>query len=241
MLEFDAVTGKLDIIGYSATNADLAEFSERGKMNAYMEQAVLCSDIEDRDRQYVQEYMQTRGRSPKDVQLLQEFIPRANVEILSQGILEDTRIEDNFSRPEGDFAQYLKKKYKPVALKVKPVYSDLPEKFRIKRDIKGNPLADMPALNPISPEFTPTGRYNEERREQFQELHQDFLTEEEMKLLHQLMMNQNGAFAWDKSEKGRFREDFFPPVDIPVIEHKPWVLKNIPVPPGMYKELCEIV
>jgi len=26
-----------------------------------------------------------------------------------------------------------------------------------------------------------------------------------------------------------------------VIEHKPWVLKNIPVPPGMYKELCEIV
>ena len=163
------------------------------------------------------------------------------MEILSQGVLEDTRVEDNFSRPEGDFAQYLKKKYKPVALKVKPVYSDLPEKFRIKRDIKGNPLADMPALNPISPEFTPTGRYNEERREQFQELHQDFLTEEEMKLLHQLMMNQNGAFAWDESEKGRFREDFFPPVDIPVIEHKPWVLKNIPVPPGMYKELCEIV
>jgi uncharacterized protein (DUF2249 family) len=25
-----------------------------------------------------------------------------------------------------------------------------------------------------------------------------------MKLLHQLMMNQNGAFAWDESEKGRF-------------------------------------
>ena len=61
MLEFDAITGRLDIIGYSATNADLAEFSERGKMNAYMEQAALCSDIEDRDRQYVQEYMQTRG------------------------------------------------------------------------------------------------------------------------------------------------------------------------------------
>ena len=134
MLEFDAETGKLDIIGYSATNADLEEFSERGKMNAYMEQAVMFSDIEDRDRQYVQEYMQTRGRSPKDVQLLQEFIPHADVEMLSQGILEDTRVEDNFTRPEGDFAQYLKKKYKPVALKVKPVYSDLPEKFRIKRN-----------------------------------------------------------------------------------------------------------
>ena len=112
MLEFDAVTGKLDIIGYLATNADLAEFSQWGKMNAYMEQAVLCSDIEDRNRQYVQEYMQTRGWSPEDVQLLQEFIPRADMEILSQGILEDTHVEDNFSRPEGDFVQYLKKKYK---------------------------------------------------------------------------------------------------------------------------------
>jgi len=51
----------------------------------------------------------------------------------------------------------LGKKYKPVALKVKPMYSDLPEKFRIKRDLKGDPLVDMPKLNPISPEFTPTG------------------------------------------------------------------------------------
>ena len=117
----------------------------------------------------------------------------------------------------------------------------IPYGIRGEGKLLGNPLADMPALNLISPEFTPMGRYNEERREQFQELHQDFLTEEEMKLLHQLMMNQNGAFAWDESEKGRFREDFFLPVDIPVIEHKPWVLKNIPVPPGMYKELCEIV
>ena len=241
MLEFDAITGRLEINGFSATSADLVEFSERGKMNAYMEQAVMLSDIEDRDRQYVQEYMQTRGRSPKDVQLLQEFIPRADVEAFSQSILEDARVEDNFTRPEGDFAQYLKKKYKPVALKVRPVYSDLPEKFRIRRDIKGDPLAGMPVLSPVSPDFAPTGRYNEERRDQFQELHQDFLLEEEMKLVHQLMMNQNGAFAWDETEKGRFREDFFPPVEIPVIEHKPWVLRNIPVPPGMYKELCEII
>ncbi len=47
-----------------------------------------------------------------------------------------------------------------------------------------------------------------------------------MKLLHQVMMKQNGAFAWEDSEKGRFKEEFFPPVEIPVIEHTPWVLKN---------------
>ena len=47
MLEFDAITGRLEINGFSATSADLVEFSERGKMNAYMEQAVMLSDIED--------------------------------------------------------------------------------------------------------------------------------------------------------------------------------------------------
>jgi hypothetical protein len=142
---------------------------------------------------------------------------------------------------EGNTAQYLGKKYKPAALKVKPIYGDLPEKFRIKRDIKGDPLADMPELKPISPEFTPTGRYTQERMEQFTELHQDFLLEEELKLVHQLMMNQESAFAWDASERGRFRTDFFPPVEMPVVEHKPWVLKNIPIPPGLYKQICELI
>ena len=35
--------------------------------------------------------------------------------------------------------------------------------------------------------------------------------------------------------------DFFPPVEMPVIEHKPWVLKNIPLPPGMYQPICELI
>jgi hypothetical protein len=35
--------------------------------------------------------------------------------------------------------------------------------------------------------------------------------------------------------------DFFPPVDIPVVPHKPWVLKNIPIPPGLYPEVCRII
>ena len=78
---------------------------------------------------------------------------------------------------------------------MKPIYSDLLEKFRIKRDIKGDPLTDMPELKPISPEFTPTGWYTQEWMKQFMELHKDFLLEEELKLLHQLMMNQERTFA----------------------------------------------
>ena len=54
-------------------------------------------------------------------------------------------------------------------------------------------------------------------------------------------MIHNDGFAWETSERGHFREDFFPPVDIPVVPHKPWVQRNIPIPPGLYDELCKLV
>ncbi|KAF7320574.1 Retrotrans-gag domain-containing protein [Mycena chlorophos] len=79
-------------------------------------------------------------------------------------------------------------KYKPVALKVRPVYTDLPEKFRIKREIKGDPLKDMPKLPERPPDFVPTGRYTEERKAIIDKAHAgDFLTEEERKLAHEFM------------------------------------------------------
>jgi hypothetical protein len=133
-------------------------------------------------------------------------------------------------------------KYKPVALKVKPVVQELPAEFRIKREIIGDPLADMPRLSPNPPEFTPTGRYTQERKDRFDEVHkEDFLLPEERKLMHHFMMLQNEGFAWEDSERGRFREDFFPPINIPVVPHKPWILKNIPIPPGLYPEICRII
>jgi hypothetical protein len=59
--------------------------------------------------------------------------------------------------------------------------------------------------------------------------------------MHHFMMLQNKGFAWDDSERGSFREDFFPPVDIPVIPHRPWVLKNILIPPGLYLQVCKVI
>ncbi|KAJ7140465.1 hypothetical protein C8R46DRAFT_1233914 [Mycena filopes] len=60
---------------------------------------------------------------------------------------------------------FAKKKYKPVAQKIRPVLGTLPDKFRIERHIYGDPLADMPKLNPNPPPFEPTGRYTTERRD----------------------------------------------------------------------------
>ena len=134
-----------------------------------------------------------------------------------------------------------KKKYKPVALKVKPVIAELPNKFRIVRNILGDPLADMPALDPNPPPFKPTGRYTEERRKVVDKNHQDFLWPKETQLMHDFMSKQHLAFAWDDLERGCFRPDFFPPIDIPVIAHIPFIERNIPLPPGIYEEVCAII
>ena len=58
-----------------------------------------------------------------------------------------------------------KKKYKPVALKVRPIMAELPERFRIVRNILGNPLDTLPSL-PKHPEpFRSVGRYTIKRKE----------------------------------------------------------------------------
>ncbi len=39
------------------------------------------------------------------------------------------------------------KKYKPVARKIRPIETELPSCFRIIRDIKGDPLTNLPQLS----------------------------------------------------------------------------------------------
>jgi hypothetical protein len=65
--------------------------------------------------------------------------------------------------PYTDLFLSAKKKYKPVAKKVRPVIGEIPEKFHIERKIVGNPLDDLPTLNPNPLPFTPTDRYTVEQ------------------------------------------------------------------------------
>jgi hypothetical protein len=75
------------------------------------------------------------------------------------------------------------KKYKPVALKTRPVYAEVPEKYRIKREITGDPLAELPELPTKPGEFNPTGRYTQERKEGIDKIHEEpFLWPEERKV-----------------------------------------------------------
>ena len=152
------------------------------------------------------------------------------------------RESHNDSLAKEKLSVFAGKKYKPVGLKVRPVYTELPEKFRIKRQIIGDPLEGMPDLNPNPGDFVPTGRYTEERKAIIDKLHPEgFLLSEERKLAHEFMMKQEKGFAWEDSERGTFRHDFFPPVEFPVIEHNTWVERSIPIPRGQLEEFCKVI
>lgn len=139
-----------------------------------------------------------------------------------------------------EVSSLLGKKYKKVADKVTPILAPLPQTFRIERKITGDPLQNMPTLSANPPEFEPRGRYTEERRDIVNAIHDDGLLEpEEQKLMHHFMMEHEKSFAWEESERGRLKHEFFPPVEIPVVEHTPWVCSQIPIPPGHYEEFCK--
>ena len=83
--------------------------------------------------------------------------------------------EEDLEQPIKQYITYTaKKKYKPVALKVKSVICKLPDKFHILRNITGDPLKDLPILDTDPPPFTPTGGYTQERKDLFDKLNPGF-------------------------------------------------------------------
>ena len=118
--------------------------------------------------------------------------------------------------------------------------ADLPERYRIIRNIVGDPLATMPTLSTHPPPFKPTGRYTEDRKLIIDKAHLgNFLWPAERNLMHQFMCLHQDGFAWHDSERGHFREDYFPPVEMPTVPHKPWIVRNLPIPPGIFDQVCK--
>jgi hypothetical protein len=219
--------GEPIVIGYKE--------KENGFEKEELIESFLMASMEDKEytgdeKHTLNSYFQGKSKDLPKLEKESRELPREAA--LNDLTEKDVRLE----------AAYAGKKYKPVDQKVKPVLGTLPEEFRIIRNITGDPLADMPKLNPNPPDFEPKGRYTEERRKAMDELHnEDFMWPEERKLMHHLIAEQNEAFAWDDSERGSFKEEFFPPIEIPVVEHVPWVMKNLKIPPGSYKEVCDMI
>ena len=99
----------------------------------------------------------------------------------------------------------------------------------------------LPSLPRQPPEFVPSEKFTEERKEKMDINPSAFLWPEEEKLVLFLIKAQEAAIAWDPTKRGNFRKDYFEPVVIPTVEHILWVERNIPIPPGIYDEVVRII
>ena len=207
---------------------------------------VLPLEIEELSRNevqllYLQKSDREKGTIGKPV-LEQSF---AELKQSGTGKRTVTAIEENSPNADPEEqadAVCFAKKYKLVALKVKLVLETLPERFRIIREIKGDPLKDIPKLPEKPPDFIPKGRYTAERKEKLDMRHMSsFLWPEERKLMHWVVAEQNQAFTWENSKRGKFKEEYFPSIEIPTVAHIPWVEKPFRIPPAIYEEVCGMI
>jgi len=124
--------------------------------------------------------------------------------------------------------------------KVRPVSASLPEDYHIIHRIPKDPLLSLLALPTHPPDFTSGSRLTQERLDTLDLNHYDFLLPDKLKLLtHVLRINEHGL-AWTEAEKGRFQDDYVSPIKIPMIEHVPWIQKNIPIPTSILEQVIQI-
>ena len=53
--------------------------------------------------------------------------------------------------------------------------------------------------------------------------------------------NNQRVLAYDETERGTLRSDYFSDYIIPVVEHVPWTDPQIPIPPALVDEVVEII
>src|SRR5882724_7947281 len=102
-------------------------------------------------------------------------------------------------------------------------------------------MLSLPILPTYPPDLILSEKFTQERMEKMNINQSGFLWLDEEKLVLFLIKAQEGGIAWDVSEHGNFRKDYFDPVFIPTMEHIPWVEQNIPIPPGIYDEVIKIL
>jgi len=117
----------------------------------------------------------------------------------------------------------------------------LPEEHCILHCIPSDPLISLPVLPKHPPDFIPSEKFTEERREKMKMNLLGFLWPEEEKLVLFLIETQEEAISWDPTEHGNFGKDYFKPIIISTVPHTPWVECNIPIPPGIYDEVIRII
>jgi len=59
--------------------------------------------------------------------------------------------------------------------------------------------------------------------------------------MHWVVAEQNQAFAWEDNERGKFKEEYFPAIEILTVAHIPWVERPFRILPAIHDEVCSII
>jgi len=190
---------------------------------------------------YLQKSIQTE-EDKRDPVLKQFFMELHQPGAIGKTVVAVEKDNKKVSLEEAADAACFAKKYKPVALKVKPVLGTLPERFVIIREITGDPLKGLPKLPEHLLEFSLKGRYMAERKEKLDLGHMsNFLWPEERKLMYWIVAEQNQAFAWEDNKRGKFKEEYFLVIEIPTVAHILWVERPFRIPPVIHDKVCSII
>jgi len=131
--------------------------------------------------------------------------------------------------------------YKKVDKKVKPVSGTFPQEALVKRTFPHDPLEGLPILSRMPPEFKPTKRITEERLLEMNINSEGFLSPEEEKLFISVLIANETTLAFEETDRGTLREDYFSPYIMPTIPHSAWEERNIPIPPGIKDKVIELL
>ncbi|CAG8603394.1 9585_t:CDS:2, partial [Acaulospora colombiana] len=137
--------------------------------------------------------------------------------------------------------QAIAAKYKTVDRKINPAPGVTPENAKTLRKFPENPLDSLPDIPLIPPPFRDGQRVTKNRLEELRLNTTGFLTAEELRIFEYILLANENAIAFDESEKGQFREDYFSPYIIPTMPHTPWAESMIPIPPSIRDQVNELL
>jgi hypothetical protein len=132
-------------------------------------------------------------------------------------------------------------KYKKVEKRTFPVSTTTPKEFCIERRRPPDPLAGLTPLPQAAPPFSPGLCYTTKRMQEQAIDPAGFMLPEEICLAHWILLENENALAWEESEKGSFSLKWFDLILILTVEHVPWIVKNIPIAPGICTEVIKII
>ena len=164
---------------------------------------------------------------------------RGEVEEFVRG--EDIVLVDGNSSGEDIREAQVFAAYKPVDRRVRPISGTFPQSALVRRTFPHDPLEGLPILSRNPPEFIPTSKLTTERLKSININSAGFLWPEEEKLFTQVMVLNEAALAFEETDRGTLREDYFSPYVMPTIPHTPWEEKNIPIPPGIREKVIELL